>query len=113
MASIFAYGSLLDEDLVQALTGRRFSRLPAVLTGFRRIEEPGCYPYIVPAAGHRVVGALLLGIDPLSLRKIDAYEGNGLFYRRIRVVVRCPGSRLPAWTYVGRQNTAAPRVEAP
>jgi gamma-glutamylcyclotransferase (GGCT)/AIG2-like uncharacterized protein YtfP len=84
---LFVYGTLMDETLVQRLTGRRFARLPAVLPEFERLQNAGGYPYVVPRAGARVTGWLLRDVDDASLARLDDYEDEGRLYRRMEVVV--------------------------
>ena len=99
--SLFVYGTLLSDDLVRKLTGRVFPKRPATLEDFERIEPPGDYPYVTPKAGARVDGSLLDGIDAASLRKLDAYEGDG--YLRAPVEAGVGGVRVRCETYVGRR----------
>jgi len=99
--SLFAYGTLLNDDLVRKLTGRVFQKRPATLEDFERIEPPGDYPYIAPKRGARVDGWLLDGLDAASLRTLDAYEGDG--YRRTLVEATTGGARVRCETYVGRR----------
>ena len=99
--SLFAYGTLLSDDLVRRLTGRVFPRRPATLQDFERIECPGDYPYITPKPGGRVEGSLLDGLDAASLEKLDAYEGAG--YLRTPVEVVASGVRVGCESYVGKR----------
>ena len=99
--ALFVYGTLLSDDLVRKLTGRVFPKRPATLEDFERLEPPGDYPYITPKPGARVYGSLLDGIDAASLRKLDAYEGDG--YRRTPVEVRAGVVRVRCETYVGKR----------
>ncbi len=113
MAHVFVYGSLTNQSVVQAVTGHTFRSVRATLPGFRRYEEPGRYPYILPADGKFVAGLLLLGVDPESLQRLDAYEEEGEFYHRVQV--RVLGGRrqraFRAWTYVGSVGKRPPQRE--
>jgi gamma-glutamylcyclotransferase (GGCT)/AIG2-like uncharacterized protein YtfP len=99
--SLFVYGTLLNDDLVRKLTGRVFPKRPATLDGFERVEPPDDYPYITRAADERVEGCLLEGVDPASLARLDAYEGDG--YLRTSVEVTVGSVRVACETYVGRR----------
>jgi gamma-glutamylcyclotransferase (GGCT)/AIG2-like uncharacterized protein YtfP len=99
--ALFVYGTLTSARRLQALTGRSFPRRPARLEGFERIVPPGGYPYIVPRAGAVVEGWLVDGIDPTSLRRLDAYEDEGQLYLRRPVEVTAGGVRVACETYVG------------
>ena len=98
---LFVYGTLADPERVTALTGKRFTRLDATLSGFERFESPLGYPFILPRPGAVVSGVLLHNIDPHSLVRFDAYEAEGDLYRRQIVEVEVAGTRLSAMTYVG------------
>jgi gamma-glutamylcyclotransferase (GGCT)/AIG2-like uncharacterized protein YtfP len=98
---LFVYGTLMDEELVVQLTGRSFGRVPARLPGYRRIEPPGSYAYIVPDPRGDVVGLLLQGLDQEAMRALDAYEDEGRLYQRTAVDVLIGDERCRALTYVG------------
>jgi gamma-glutamylcyclotransferase (GGCT)/AIG2-like uncharacterized protein YtfP len=98
---LFVYGTLTDDHLVREITGRRFARESAVLEGFERRKPKGGYPFIVPCAGGRVEGSLLLDVDEQSLVRFDAYEDEGRLYRRTEVVVQVGDQERRCSTYVG------------
>jgi gamma-glutamylcyclotransferase (GGCT)/AIG2-like uncharacterized protein YtfP len=98
---LFVYGTLMREDCLASLTGRRFPRRKAELSGFERIVPPSGYPYITPKAGARVQGFLLLGVDFTSLAVLDNYEEEGHLYHRRRVEVTAGSLRIPCEVYVG------------
>ena len=100
-ATLFVYGTLLDDAQVEAVTGRRFPRRVARLDGWERIVPVGGYPYIVARPGGGVDGALLEGVDPESLRALDRYEDEGRLYVRRAVSVVVDGERVACETYVG------------
>ncbi len=75
--ALFVYGTLMADDRVLAVTGRRFRRHGATLEGYVRITPPQGYPYIVPRPGSRVKGSVLLEIDEASFERLDRYEDEG------------------------------------
>jgi gamma-glutamylcyclotransferase (GGCT)/AIG2-like uncharacterized protein YtfP len=99
--ALFVYGTLMADECVFAVTGRRFRRQPAVLEGYARITPPGAYPYIVRQAGSSVDGSVLFEIDPASLEGLDRYEDEGRLYVRTPVEARCGDERTACDTYVG------------
>lgn len=101
---LFVYGTLQDEALVDRLTGHRFRRLPAVLSGYRRIELAGFYPWIEPAADGSVDGLILEEIDTDSLARFDEYECVGTLYERIEVSVSAGARLRTCQTYCGRPD---------
>ena len=100
--SLFVYGTLMSEELLQSLTGRRFPRCPATLEDYTRIfpHELRGYPHIVPRQGERVTGVLIENVDPTSLRALDAYEDEGRFYLRRPIEVTARGERVACETYL-------------
>ncbi len=96
---VFVYGTLLFDEVVEAVTGRRLEGAPAVLEGFarRRIRERN-YPGIVPDADERTAGRLYRDVDTDSLARLDVFEGE--LYDRLSLEVDCGGHRLRAFTYV-------------
>jgi gamma-glutamylaminecyclotransferase len=98
---VFVYGTLMDDALVAELTGRRFCKAAATLTGYRKEMPSNDYPYVVPDADARVDGFLLYDVDADALRRIDHYEDEGELYRRTEVVVSVGAGREHAWIYLG------------
>jgi gamma-glutamylcyclotransferase (GGCT)/AIG2-like uncharacterized protein YtfP len=100
-ARLFVYGTLLDDERVVAVTGRRFASRPARLDGWRRVLPRRGYPYLVPDAGAGVDGRVLEGLDDAGLAALDRYEDAGRLYHRRRVVVHVDGDALECEVYVG------------
>lgn len=102
--AVFTYGTLLFPDIMAAVTGRMFARIPATLEGYARYRVAGePYPGITPARRARVPGVVYRGIDPASLDRIDDFEGE--LYNRERVtVVGADGTPLDVETYVVRPD---------
>jgi gamma-glutamylcyclotransferase (GGCT)/AIG2-like uncharacterized protein YtfP len=74
---VFAYGSLMLPQTMQAVTGRRFLSTNAVLKGFGRYRiAREIYPALVPEEGTEVKGVLYFHVDRRSLLRIDDYEGG-------------------------------------
>lgn len=99
--AVFAYGTLVFDDVMEAVTGRRFQGAPASLAGYarRRIVERS-YPGIFPDPTGRTPGRLFVGVDAASLRALDVFEGD--LYDRLRLPVspEAGGGPVHAWTYV-------------
>jgi gamma-glutamylcyclotransferase (GGCT)/AIG2-like uncharacterized protein YtfP len=106
---LFVYGTLMDPQRVEALTGKQFARVEAMLVGFERIESDLGYPFVLPCPGAIVPGILLIDIDPISLYHLDAYEAEGDLYRRQTVAVLVADKSVPAMTYVGQAIRASAR----
>jgi len=100
VVDLFVYGTLLDDGLVEQLTGRRFPKRAAQLSGYRKCMPAGQYPYIVPDNDGTVDGTLLCDLTADALRMFDAYEDEGRLYRRIEVTVTVNAQPQRAFTYV-------------
>ncbi|MGE0383246.1 MAG: gamma-glutamylcyclotransferase family protein [Gammaproteobacteria bacterium] len=96
---VFAYGTLIFGELMEALTGSRWPAEPARLPGYARYRMRGQpYPGIVPAPGASVDGVLYRGLSPLALELIHRFEAD--LYDRIAVQVHCIGGLARAAVYV-------------
>ncbi len=113
---LFAYGTLVDAQCLDAVLGRRHAgeRLRARLTGYQRMaSERYPYPFIVATNGGVVDGVLLLDLTPYDLSVLDRYEEveEGVYCRELVQVEAwgCGPStlRMPAFTYVAGPALAA------
>ncbi len=102
------YGTLLEEERLEAITGRRFRSASAVLEGYARVTPRGRYPYVVPRAGSRIEGVLLFDVDARALGRLDEYEREGVLYFRRPAEARCGEARLPCQVYVGNPTALDP-----
>ncbi|MBK1672149.1 hypothetical protein CKO35_02305 [Ectothiorhodospira shaposhnikovii] len=102
MNTLFAYGTLMFDDVMGKVSGSVPPGEPARLRGFRRGKVQGeCFPAIVPGREGVVEGWLYRGLTSRDWRRLDRFEGD--FYERRRVRVELRGGRtLPAFTYVLR-----------
>jgi gamma-glutamylcyclotransferase (GGCT)/AIG2-like uncharacterized protein YtfP len=105
---LFVYGTLMNEERLHALTGRRFPRRPARLEGYARIAPPGGYAYVIASPDAHVDGLLIEDVDPASLGALDRYEDEGRLYVRRPVEVHVEGRRVACQTYVGTTSRGAP-----
>jgi len=100
MLNLFAYGTLIFEDVMQRVAGRRFRSMGAVLHDYsrHRIRETP-YPAIVYEKGAAVNGKIYFNIDDRSLALLDDYEDD--YYIRTKVTVTAEdGREYEAHTYV-------------
>ncbi len=102
MNDLFAYGTLMCEEIMLAVTGCRPRSMPAVLEGFRRGRIRGeSYPGLVAAAGCRVEGILYRDLSADGWERLDRFEGE--MYARHTVDVQLPdGTMVSAITYLVR-----------
>ena len=106
--SVFVYGSLLFDEVVERLTGKLFQAEEASLADHARyaIQQEGRVakgPAIICEPGRVVKGRLLKDIDPDTLRIFDRFEFGDTDpsrYERVSVVVTLRyGEMVPAETY--------------
>jgi gamma-glutamylcyclotransferase (GGCT)/AIG2-like uncharacterized protein YtfP len=107
-ASVFVYGSLLFDEVVERLTGKLFRAEEASLADHARyaVKEEGRVakgPAIICEPGKVVQGRLLRDIDSDTLRILDRFEcgdPDHSRYERVSVSVTLQsGEVVPAETY--------------
>lgn len=100
MHCVFTYGTLSIPSIMEALTGKCFSRNQAHVSNYERFllrDKP--YPGICRRPGVSTSGVLYGGIDDDSLRVLDMFEDNVYVRETIEVTTEC-GESLQAWTYL-------------
>ena len=98
--TLFVYGTLQLDAVMEAVTGRRFERTAAVLEGYRRRRvRSRAYPAITPSDHEGTEGVVFRGLDDETLRRLDVFEGDLYERRQLPVQVEGEGS-IDAWVYV-------------
>jgi len=107
--ALFAYGSLQVEEVMEAVTGRRFIGRPATLPGHRRRLLYGCtYPGVVADEVESTPGVLFEGLAASDLEILDLFEGEPYERRRLQLEVVAPvRARSTAFVYVVRDDRAS------
>lgn len=105
----FFYGTLMDADVLSAVTGRRFRRhhlVPAWLHDWRCVAVPKApYPAVVPVRGRTCDGVVIDGVDRRMARRLATYEGP--LYREGEVEIETVrGERLAAAVFLPRPSLA-------
>jgi gamma-glutamylcyclotransferase (GGCT)/AIG2-like uncharacterized protein YtfP len=73
---LFAYGTLVDPEVVRRVVGRALPMREAVLPGYERVRHPRLfYASIQPNPDAQVDGQLIEGIDDAAWKALDEYEG--------------------------------------
>ena len=91
--NLFVYGTLMDREIMQIVTGGLFSSAKATLQGYVRKQVVGeVYPAIDRRQGHDVVGILYYDLSESALKKLDCFEGDQ--YDRCGVSVSLQDSQL-------------------
>jgi len=98
--NIFTYGSLMFPSVMKAVTGREFPARRANVKNLARFKVKGeSYPGLTPLDGAVTEGVLYIGVDVLSVRRLDDFEGE--VYERAEVPVNTPdGESLTAHCYI-------------
>jgi gamma-glutamylcyclotransferase (GGCT)/AIG2-like uncharacterized protein YtfP len=92
---VFTYGSLMFPEVWRRVTGRHHESVKALLIGWSARALIGqVYPGLVPDDVAVTSGVLYLDVDPISLARLDDFEGD--FYDRITVKVTTEGGEMQA-----------------
>jgi gamma-glutamylcyclotransferase (GGCT)/AIG2-like uncharacterized protein YtfP len=98
--AVFAYGTLIFQEILQAVIGRGYCGMEVHLHDYARYRIRGCvYPAIIRQTGASVPGLLYKGLDKADLHRLDDYESD--FYERREVQVEAgPKENIHAWAYI-------------
>ena len=84
---LFAYGSLMIPEVIQAVIGREVYGEPATLTGYLRQGLSGfSYPGLVKCPDASVEGRLYRDLGATDLLRLDVFEDD--FYQRHMLTVQ-------------------------
>lgn len=104
MNNLFAYGTLMCEEIFCSVTGIKCLTARAILPDFCRHPVRGeVYPGIIPEAESSVAGILYFDIPEKSWILLDRFEGE-LYERRSILVEREDSVTTKAFTYVIRSE---------
>lgn len=104
MSRLFAYGTLMCEDIMQSVSGCRLSRMPGILRGYcRRAVKHQVYPAIVPDARCNVAGIVYFNVPPDAWHRLDLFEGDMYFREKVEIDLE-NGERVSAQTYVAKPS---------
>ncbi|XP_058113505.1 AIG2-like protein D [Magnolia sinica] len=104
--SVFVYGSLLEDEVVQALLKRVPQSSPALLNGYHRFSIKGrVYPAILPIENKKVTGRVLLGITDPELHVLDTFEDVEYERENVEISLIDGSEKLQVHAYVwGNKN---------
>ncbi|KAL8267045.1 hypothetical protein R6Q59_004389 [Mikania micrantha] len=104
--TVFVYGTLLANDVVQVLLNRIPQTSPAILHGYHRFSIRGrVYPAILPAENKKVTGKVLTGLSAAEIDVLDMYEDEEYDKRVVDVSLLDTSEVLQAYTYVWGNST--------
>jgi gamma-glutamylcyclotransferase (GGCT)/AIG2-like uncharacterized protein YtfP len=102
MQNLFAYGTLMCEDIMFAVAGEQLRHARALLPRYRRLSvENEQYPGVVPGDGASVDGIVYYDISPEAWSRLDHFEGE-MYSRRLVTVLFENGDEGMAHCYVFR-----------
>jgi gamma-glutamylcyclotransferase (GGCT)/AIG2-like uncharacterized protein YtfP len=98
--NLFAYGTLMCDDIMQEVAGCRLLHVPGTLKGYSRRSVKGeHYPAIVPDEKGRVEGVVYQKVPAAAWDRLDRFEGE-MYARRLVQIELNDGMILPAAAYV-------------
>jgi gamma-glutamylcyclotransferase (GGCT)/AIG2-like uncharacterized protein YtfP len=102
MDHLFAYGTLMCEDIMREISGLRLYHEPGILSGYSRWTVEGeVYPALVPDEKGRVEGRVYRDIPESAWARLDRFEGE-MYERQLVQIELKSGMALLAGTYVAR-----------
>lgn len=100
MSNLFAYGTLMCEDIMQEVAGCLPPHEPGTLKRYsRRCVKGENFPAIVPDQAGRVAGIVYKNVSDLSWERLDRFEGD-FYARRLVQVELNDGTTFSADAYV-------------
>lgn len=82
MTPIFAYGTLMDREIMADVCGEHYHGTPGTLEGFKRRRVlDAMFPAITPDPTESVSGLLYPAVSDQALARLDRFEGE-LYQRR-------------------------------
>jgi gamma-glutamylcyclotransferase (GGCT)/AIG2-like uncharacterized protein YtfP len=102
MTHLFAYGTLMCEDIMQEVSGCLLKHRRGVLKGYVRQRVKGqVYPGLLQREANRVDGVVYLNVPASAWERLDRFEGE-MYARRTVSIEMDSGGRLAAETYIVR-----------
>ncbi|KAI0518882.1 hypothetical protein KFK09_006319 [Dendrobium nobile] len=99
--NVFVYGSLLADEVVNALLKRMPPCSPAILNGYHRYGIKGrVYPAILPVESKKVIGRVIKGVTDAELHVLDAFEDEEYKRSTVEVFLNDDSGELFVETYV-------------
>lgn len=93
--AVFTYGTLLFPEVFEAVTGRVFVSLEAVVAGLVRYGvRDAVFPGVVVGRSERLDGRVYLDVDARTLARLDRFED--VLYERRQVEARLADGRTLA-----------------
>ena len=102
MLNLFAYGTLMCDDIMYEVSGFYMDSVSAMLHGYsRRFVKGEHYPALMSDQHGRVEGLVYRDVHTLAWERLDRYEGEMYFRQQVQTEL-CDGEILIAEAYVFR-----------
>ena len=97
--NLFAYGTLMIEDIFLSITGQNFKSSTGIINNYICCQVKNKnYPGLISGEG-KVSGIIYYNLPPEIISKLDTYEGQE--YHRQKVSVNTTESKqITAWCYL-------------
>jgi len=100
-ANVFVYGTLLAEEVVQAILKRIPTTVPAILWDYKRVcVRYRTYPAIIPAKGVKLHGKVLLNLGKEEVDLLDQFEDAEYKNTKVEVLRTDTNQLIEANVYV-------------
>jgi gamma-glutamylcyclotransferase (GGCT)/AIG2-like uncharacterized protein YtfP len=100
MDNLFAYGTLMCDEIMREVAGCCPSHVPGALRGYRRRCVKGeLYPALAPDGQGHVEGVVYRNIPDSAWDRLDRFEGE-MYTRQLAQIELHDGGTLPAGIYV-------------
>jgi gamma-glutamylcyclotransferase (GGCT)/AIG2-like uncharacterized protein YtfP len=97
---LFAYGSLMCEDIMEQVTGCHLIHEQGAIRGYQRwTVKNEDYPALLPREGGHIAGVIYYDVPDSAWERLDGFEG-GMYKRQTLQVELKDGTTLQAATYV-------------
>lgn len=98
--NLFAYGTLMDTEIMSRVSGVQCSRKPAVLENYiRKCVQGEVYPAMTEKEDGSVAGVVYVDLSGVAIERLDRFEGS--LYLRRNVIVACEDiGQVEACAYV-------------
>lgn len=100
MSTLFFYGTLRFQPLLECVLARPLDLIPATLRDYRVVWAEGeSFPMMIPAEGELAEGVLARDLSDEDIARLDFYEG-AFAYDLVDVQPEGPGGPEPARVYL-------------
>jgi gamma-glutamylcyclotransferase (GGCT)/AIG2-like uncharacterized protein YtfP len=100
MENLFAYGTLMCDDIMRDVSGRRLFRVSGTLKGYSRRRVRGeLYPAIIADPESCVDGVMYRDVPAAVLERLDRFEGRMYLRKSVQITLN-DGAFLYAETYL-------------